>query len=88
MAKPFSNHGVVADARLMQLTTRLPHRRRTARPHPRTSRPKPEPQETRDAARGGGPQDRAFYGCACGYAFTAAVTTSVDCPHCGSAQAW
>jgi hypothetical protein len=24
----------------------------------------------------------------CGYAFTAAVTTSVGCPHCGSEQAW
>jgi len=24
----------------------------------------------------------------CGYAFKAAVTTSVDCPHCGTQQAW
>jgi len=24
----------------------------------------------------------------CGYAFMAKVTTSVDCPHCGTEQAW
>jgi hypothetical protein len=33
-------------------------------------------------------QDAALYSCACGYVFTAAVTTSVGCPHCGSDQAW
>ena len=33
-------------------------------------------------------QDAALYNCACGYVFTAAVTTSVGCPHCGAAQAW
>ena len=33
-------------------------------------------------------QDAALYSCSCGYVFTAAVTTSVGCPHCGSAQAW
>ena len=31
---------------------------------------------------------QALYACACGYVFKAAVTTSVGCPHCGSAQAW
>jgi hypothetical protein len=36
----------------------------------------------------GGPEDRAFYRCTCGYAFEADVSTSVDCPHCGSGQAW
>ena len=44
--------------------------------------------ERRDARRGGGPQDNALYACACGYAFTAPVTTSVACPHCGTDQAW
>jgi predicted Zn-ribbon and HTH transcriptional regulator len=24
----------------------------------------------------------------CGFAFKAKVTTSVDCPHCGTEQAW
>jgi len=33
-------------------------------------------------------EDAALYRCDCGYAFTAAVTTSVPCPHCGSSQAW
>jgi hypothetical protein len=33
-------------------------------------------------------EDAALYTCGCGYVFTAAVTTSVGCPHCGSAQAW
>ena len=33
-------------------------------------------------------EDAALYSCACGYVFKAAVTTSVGCPHCGSAQAW
>ena len=33
-------------------------------------------------------QDAALYSCPCGYVFKAAVTTSVGCPHCGSAQAW
>jgi hypothetical protein len=33
-------------------------------------------------------QDAATYACECGYIFTAAVTTSVGCPHCGTDQAW
>lgn len=36
----------------------------------------------------GGPDDRAHYRCVCGYAFDAAVSTSVTCPHCGTGQAW
>jgi hypothetical protein len=75
----------------MQLTTRLPKpKRRTRRPTPkRQSTPvSPEAAETRDARRGGGPEDRALYSCMCGYAFNAKVSTSVDCPHCGTEQAW
>ena len=33
-------------------------------------------------------QDAATYACGCGYVFTAPVSTSVDCPHCGTDQAW
>lgn len=33
-------------------------------------------------------EDTALYHCHCGYVFHAAVSTSVGCPHCGSAQAW
>lgn len=33
-------------------------------------------------------EDNALYSCSCGFQFTAPVTTSVVCPHCGTAQAW
>lgn len=36
----------------------------------------------------GGPLDVAAYVCLCGFAFAAAVSTSVECPHCGAPQAW
>jgi hypothetical protein len=36
----------------------------------------------------GGPIDRASYSCSCGYLFSASVSTSVSCPHCGADQAW
>jgi len=55
-----------------------------------TPKPLPEPmhpaeRRMRDA---GGPDDRACYTCGCGFVFVASVSTSVQCPHCGSAQAW
>jgi hypothetical protein len=77
---------VLFHGRFMQLTTRLP-RRRTQRPT-QSAPLTPEVAETRDARRGGGPEDQALYSCMCGYIFTAKVTTSVDCPHCGVEQAW
>jgi hypothetical protein len=36
----------------------------------------------------GGPIDRAAYTCECGYLFSAPVSTTVHCPHCGVGQAW
>jgi hypothetical protein len=78
----------------MQLTTRLSKRRtsrptRSARRAPRPVAPEPPATGTIAAARrGGGPEDRALYSCMCGFAFKAAVTTSVGCPHCGTEQAW
>jgi hypothetical protein len=45
------------------------------------------PQERR-ARESGGPLDTAHYACECGYAFDAAVSTTVTCPHCGTGQAW
>jgi len=36
----------------------------------------------------GGPEDRASYACSCGYFFSAPVSTTVSCPHCGAGQAW
>jgi rubrerythrin len=72
----------------MQLTTRIPKRRSSRRTKPEQPALTREAAETRDARRGGGPQDRALYSCMCGYAFEAKVTTSVSCPHCGTEQAW
>ncbi len=42
-------------------------------------------QRVREA---GGPSDLASYACQCGYLFAAAVSTTVECPHCGTPQAW
>ncbi|MGH2853425.1 MAG: hypothetical protein ACRDLF_04445 [Solirubrobacteraceae bacterium] len=36
----------------------------------------------------GGPTDQASYACQCGLLFAAAVSTTVECPHCGTSQAW
>jgi hypothetical protein len=36
----------------------------------------------------GGPIDQAVYTCGCGYLFSADVSTTVVCPHCGCGQAW
>lgn len=51
------------------------------------SRTPAEPPQHRER-RADGPEDRALYHCHCGFVFQAAVSTSVGCPHCGSAQAW
>jgi hypothetical protein len=45
------------------------------------------PQERR-ARESGGPMDNAAYHCGCGLVFEAAVSTTVQCPHCGAGQAW
>jgi hypothetical protein len=60
----------------------LPRRRNSHRPEDCLT-----PQRERNK-RANVSQDAALYNCACGYVFTAPVTTSVGCPHCGSAQAW
>jgi hypothetical protein len=68
------------------------HRRAGVRPAMRrNAEPAPRPEQAPDPARahtGGGPIDRASYGCQCGYQFSADVSTSVCCPHCGTTQAW
>jgi hypothetical protein len=45
----------------------------------------PATQRIREA---GGPIDRAFYSCGCGYVFVAEVSTTVKCPYCQAGQAW
>ena len=62
-------------------------RRTERRSHrdPRSTRPAPEQDAIRRASR---TQDHAHYACGCGHAFSAGVSTSVDCPRCGAGQAW
>ena len=59
----------------------LPRRRAAYRPDAR-----PAAQRERNK-RANMSQDAALYSCSCGYVFKAPVTTSVGCPHCGTAQA-
>ena len=83
--------------------TRLTHPRRLAAPARRQHRvpmrtvPDPATVEMPIAEQrgpelrsreAGGPQDCACYECVCGYVFSASVSTSVSCPHCGHGQAW
>ena len=77
-------------------TRRLPGPSR--RSHARPAAPAPQPPEPaapvddhpeeRRARESGGPLDVAHYACECGFAFDAAVSTTVTCPHCGTGQAW
>jgi hypothetical protein len=60
----------------------LPRQRNSRRTDTR-----PAPQRERNK-RANVSQDAALYNCSCGYVFKAPVTTSVGCPHCGTAQAW
>ena len=68
-------------ARPQTLTKRRPRRRPTALQTAATS-------ARERNQRANLTQDAALYTCGCGYIFTAPVTTSVGCPHCGCAQAW
>ena len=54
-------------------------------PEPRPEPMHPDERRLRDA---GGPHDRAYYSCNCGYLFEAQVTASVQCPNCDTEQAW
>ncbi len=56
-----------------------------ARPTAETVHADPDVERVRAA---GGPIDQAAYSCGCGYLFSAPVSTTVSCPHCGAGQAW
>jgi hypothetical protein len=43
---------------------------------------------TQRIRKAGGPIDRGFYRCGCGYVFVADVSTTVKCPYCHAGQAW
>ena len=74
----------------MQLafTAHLPFRRTRASAQEHGEHRQVKAARTQAARRASGCQDRALYACSCGYAFTASVSTTVGCPHCGSTQAW
>ena len=75
-------------AKTVQLAPHLPTRFDFTFKRPARRRTVVNRSSNEQARRAGGPQDRALYNCACGYVFTAAVSTSVGCPHCGTSQAW
>jgi hypothetical protein len=73
----------------MQIAPHMPRFDLAFKVNGRRERRGPSGRPANDQARrAGGPQDRALYTCGCGYAFTAPVSTSVGCPHCGTGQAW
>jgi hypothetical protein len=75
-------------ARLLQSRGESTHgRRRRARGAEAASSRGCDPAVER-AREAGGPIDQASYTCHCGCLFSASVSTSVVCPHCGSGQAW
>jgi hypothetical protein len=59
-----------------------------AEPPPETLATDPDLLAERRHRASVAPEDQAHYGCSCGYQFQAPVSTSVACPHCGTAQAW
>jgi hypothetical protein len=59
-----------------------------AAPEPEPEQPADEHLAERRHRASVTPEDTALYGCSCGFQFQAAVSTSVSCPHCGTAQAW
>ena len=69
---------------------RVRHRRRPTAPRPSAaaSRNAGLDLAVEKVREAGGPIDRAAYNCQCGYGFSASVSTTVSCPHCGAAQAW
>src|SRR5258708_26325035 len=59
-----------------------------AEPSPSAVLPNECDRAAEQVRRAGGPLDVAVYNCGCGYLFTASVSTTVACPHCGVDQAW
>ncbi len=57
-------------------------------PPPLILAPQPPDVAAQRVRESGGPTDLACYACQCGYVFAAAVSTTVECPHCGTPQAW
>lgn len=62
--------------------------RRTRPTGPEQAERAAKPSRTQSARRAAACDDKAFYACSCGFSFTASVSTTVGCPHCGTDQAW
>jgi hypothetical protein len=74
----------------MKMAVHIPTRPlRSARRGARAAHRLPQHRTPEQRARhAGGPEDRACYGCGCGFVFKAPVSTTVACPHCGDQQSW
>lgn len=83
LSQSTDNHRQTAHSRVRPATLpQVPHG-----PTPRTRGTDPLAAERR-LRSSGGPVDNATYGCACGHVFQAPVSTGVECPKCGTGQAW
>jgi hypothetical protein len=83
--RPSLPHPLREPRRARRRPVRRAARRAVVTPEPLHRQRDPAVARVREA---GGPIDRASYNCACGYLFSASVSTSVSCPHCGADQAW
>jgi hypothetical protein len=72
----------------MQLARPLSLPKRRHRPARAVVSPPPTNLARERNQRANVSEDTATYSCGCGYVFTAPVSTTVDCPHCGADQAW
>jgi rubrerythrin len=63
------------------------HRSAAQAQEPSVAPPRPDVAAQR-VRESGGPTDLACYACQCGYVFAAPVSTTVECPNCGTPQAW
>lgn len=85
----------------MRLSRSTDEHRIPGRPRPRPTAVPDLPSVSSPGARGtdpladerrmrsaGGPVDNATYTCGCGLVFEAPVTAGVECPVCGTRQAW
>ena len=86
--RSFGTFGFMTEMRTRLRKPPSPRAPRRAHAEDRPPRSVAREAEQHRARRDAGPADQAFYGCACGYAFEAVVSTSVACPHCGAGQAW
>ena len=72
----------------MQLARPLSLPKRRHRPARAVVSPPPTSLARERNKRANVSEDTATYSCGCGYVFTAPVSTTVGCPHCGADQAW